>query len=83
MFAAVPCEPGPLALSFKCTPEEFAELIEKPGCIPAPYVAKHKWVALERMDALPKREIERLIRTSYDLVVAKLPKKARAALAGG
>jgi predicted DNA-binding protein (MmcQ/YjbR family) len=38
-------------------------------------------VALEREDALPRTEIKRLIRQSYDLVIAKLPKKTQAELA--
>jgi predicted DNA-binding protein (MmcQ/YjbR family) len=40
-------------------------------------------VALEREDALPRTEIKRLIRCSYDLVIAKLPKKKQAELAKG
>ncbi|MGA2147140.1 MAG: MmcQ/YjbR family DNA-binding protein [Bryobacteraceae bacterium] len=75
MFAAAPLEPAPAVLSFKCTPEEFAELTERPGIIPAPYSARYHWVALEGEDALSRAEIERLLRQSYDLVVARLPKK--------
>ena len=70
-----------VVMSFKCTPEVFAELVERPGIIPAPYSARSHWVALEREDALPRAEITRLIRNSYDLVVAKLPKKKQAELA--
>ena len=70
-----------VVMSFKCTPEIFAELVERPGVIPAPYSARSHWVALEREDALPRAEIKRRIRESYDLVVAKLPKKKQAELA--
>ena len=65
----------PVRLSFKCTPEEFAELTERDGIVPAAYVARYHWVSLERWDALRDQEIERLIRNSYQLVRAKLPKK--------
>ena len=82
IYATVVLVPAPCFLSFKCTPEEFAELTEMPGIIPAPYVARYHWVALEHEDALPAAEIKRRIRRSYDLVVEKLPKKARAALGG-
>jgi len=75
LFAGAPTEPGQICLSFKCTPEEFAELIEQPGIIPAPYVARYYWVALEREDALPRPELKRLVRKSYELVFAGLPKK--------
>ncbi len=80
MYAVVVLVPAPVCLSFKCTPEEFAELVERPGIIPAPYSARYYWVALEHEDALPAGEVKRLLRQSYDLVWAKLPKKTRAAL---
>ena len=82
IFAIASLEPGDVALSFKCTPEEFAELSEQPGCMPAPYLARAQWIAMETLDALPTREVLRLLRLSYRLVVAKLPKKAREELAG-
>ena len=76
MYAVVVLTPGhKVAMSFKCTPEVFAELVERPGIIPAPYSARSHWVALEREDALPRAEIKRLIKQSYDLVIAKTPKK--------
>ena len=33
-----------LRLSFKCTPEMFAELIEREDIHPSPYVGRYKWV---------------------------------------
>jgi len=45
--------------------------------MPAPYVARYHWVALERFDALNKRELESLLRTAYQLIRDKLPKKVR------
>jgi len=77
MFAAVNLEP-PHQLSFKCTPEMFAELIEREGIIPAPYLARARWVQETELGAtLERRELEPLIRASYDLVVAGLPKSKR------
>src|SRR3954468_15991109 len=61
-------------VSFKCTPEKFAELIEVEGIIPAAYMARNQWVTLERDNALRDPEIKDLIRGSYELVKAKLPK---------
>ena len=63
--------------------ENFAELTERPGIIPAPYLARAKWVALETRDALSSDELTLLLRESYDMVVAKLPMKTREALASG
>ena len=81
MFAIMPLETAKVWLSFKCSPEEFAELIERPGIIPAPYMARNYWVSLESEDALAGAEVKRRLRRSYDLVLEKLPKKSRAALA--
>jgi predicted DNA-binding protein (MmcQ/YjbR family) len=79
MFAVTPLEPAPVWLSFKASPENFAELTERPNIIPAPYLARAQWVALETRDALPQDELARLLRESYDLVFAKLPKRTREA----
>ena len=80
IFAILALEPGGQFLSFKSTPEEAAELVERPGVIPAPYLAKAHWVALESEDALSAAETKRLVGRSYELVVAKLPKAKQAAL---
>jgi predicted DNA-binding protein (MmcQ/YjbR family) len=61
-------------LCFKCTPETFADLIEREDIHPAPYVGRYKWVMLDRLDAVRGNELEDLIRQSYELVVAKAPK---------
>ena len=68
--------PSANRISLKCTPEKFAELIEREGIIPAPYTARYHWVSAE-FDALGERELKDLIKQSYDLVLAKLPKRAR------
>jgi len=77
MYAVMTLEPFAVCLSFKCTAEQFAELIERPGVIPAPFLARAQWVALQRPDALPRKELEPLLRKSYELVLAKLPKKTQ------
>jgi predicted DNA-binding protein (MmcQ/YjbR family) len=81
MFAVTPLEPAPVCLSFKASPENFAELTERQNIIPAPYMARAQWVALETRDALKREELAGLVRESYGLVVAKLPKKTQARLA--
>jgi predicted DNA-binding protein (MmcQ/YjbR family) len=78
MFAVVTLDAShAIKLSFKCTPEKFAELIEEDGIVPAPYVARYHWVALERFDALPARDLKRQLKVAYDLVHQKLPKKIK------
>jgi predicted DNA-binding protein (MmcQ/YjbR family) len=80
MFAVTPLEPAAVWLSFKASPEIFAELTERLNIIPAPYLARAQWVALQTRDALSRDELERLLRESYDMIFAKLPRKAQEAV---
>jgi predicted DNA-binding protein (MmcQ/YjbR family) len=82
IFAVTNLEP-PHQLSFKCTPEKFDELIEFDGIIPAPYMARNKWVTLERPNALSDSETKSLIKNSYEMIFAKLPKKTQSELVAG
>jgi predicted DNA-binding protein (MmcQ/YjbR family) len=80
VFAVAALAPAKTVLAFKIDPRDFAELVEWPGIIQAPYFAKTQWVALEREDALSRAEIQESLKRSYDLVVSKLPKKTQADL---
>ena len=80
MFAIAALDRTPTSVSVKCTLEDFAELVERDGINPAPYLARNKWVMLESLDALPAKELKRLIKDSYAMVAAKLPKKVRVEL---
>jgi predicted DNA-binding protein (MmcQ/YjbR family) len=77
MFVVVSLEP-PHQVAFKCTPESFGELVERPGIIPAPYMARNMWVLEQELGSvLGRREFEQFVKKSYELVVAKLPKSRR------
>lgn len=80
MFAVAPLEPARVCLSFKCSDESFAELSERPQIIPAPYMARAKWVALESPEAISRAELAELLRASYQMVFAKLPKRVQVEL---
>jgi predicted DNA-binding protein (MmcQ/YjbR family) len=83
MFAIAALDQTPVCISFKCTPEQFAELTEREGIVPAPYLARNKWVMLKSLDALPRVELKRLVKESYTMVAAKLPKKLQGELGLG
>jgi predicted DNA-binding protein (MmcQ/YjbR family) len=83
MFACVGLDRTPTNISFKVTPEKFDELVERADITPAPYLARYKWVMLGRLDALEEDELRRLLRESYEMVLAKLPAKARSLLGAG
>lgn len=77
MFAVTGLETARRSVSFKCTPEKFAELVETDGIIPAHYVARYHWVTVEKSDALKTGELKDLIKKSYGLVWEKLPKNLK------
>jgi predicted DNA-binding protein (MmcQ/YjbR family) len=83
MFAVAPTELARVCLSFKCSDESFAELTERPQIIPAPYMARAKWIALETPQAIDRHELSELLRSSYDLVFAKIPKRLQMELLDG
>jgi predicted DNA-binding protein (MmcQ/YjbR family) len=77
MFAVADLTPGEMGVSFKCTVEEFGELIEQEDIKPAAYAARYYWVTLLAWNALPDREVRRLVKQSYKMVREKLPKKVK------
>jgi len=70
-------------MNVKCIPERAAELIEMEGVDPAPYLAKHNWIRITQEARLSIKELKELIEQSYQLVFAKLPKKARLVISKG
>ncbi len=81
MFFLIALDAGVIdGVIFKCKPEEFDGLTDIDGVIQAPYCAKRHWVRVGDLDAIPEKELSALVRHSYDLVVAKLPRKVRATL---
>src|SRR5215470_13315560 len=77
LFLVTGLEPGPVQLSFKCTPNMFTELCERPGIRPAPYLARAHWVGVEKLGTLRDSELRQLIAESYRLVWDRLPKRRR------
>lgn len=61
--------------SFKVPDADFLPMTDRPGIIPAPYMARAHWVKLDALDTLPEAELIAALRTSHALVAAKLTKK--------
>lgn len=81
MFLITGEDPSVLdGLTIKCTPEEFHELTNLDGVTQAPYCAKRHWVHIADPSILPEKELLGRVRRSFDLVVAKLPKKVQATI---
>lgn len=83
MFLAGGPEPGPWqACSFKVDEHRFLEISGLPGFAPAPYLARVKWVQLKHPRALPRAELEALVRRSHALVLGKLSQKLQRQILG-
>ncbi|MBI1773738.1 MAG: MmcQ/YjbR family DNA-binding protein [Proteobacteria bacterium] len=81
MFAVFrPPGAEPTSLSFKCDDLGFQLLTELGGFRPAPYLARAKWVNATDSVPLSADELEAYLKRAYETVLAKLPKKTRAAM---
>jgi predicted DNA-binding protein (MmcQ/YjbR family) len=80
MYCVAPTEGDYGGPSFKASDDDFLELIEREGIIPAPYLARAKWVKLEAFDTLPRAELKQHLTRAYELVKAGLSKKVQAEL---
>ena len=76
MFCVTSIDP-PHSVSFKVTDEEFDEMVARQGIIPAPYMARNKWVNVQEWSGLTDAEWDNYVKQSYALVKAKLPKKVQ------
>lgn len=78
---AVCSEWGPGAgpkISFKCSDLSYDILRQQKGIIPAPYLARAKWVQIEAPKAMSDKDVGAYIDTAYRLVAAKLTRAKRA-----
>jgi predicted DNA-binding protein (MmcQ/YjbR family) len=80
MFLITSPDHVPVSASLKVADDEFEELSARPGCNPAAYLARYKWIYVTDIGAFTASEWQRLARKSYDLVRAKLPKKVQQGL---
>ena len=64
-------------ISFKCSELSYSILIEQPDIIPAPYLARAKWVQVETADAMTDQEVRAYIDNAYTIIMAKLTKAQR------
>ena len=77
MFCVVGLDQSPTTASFKVKEEEFEEICSLDGFMPAPYVAKYKWVLIDDVRKMNKKDWIYYINQSYQLVRDKLPVKIK------
>lgn len=77
MFLVTSPDSVPISASFKVSDEEFDGLSSKKGFMPAPYLARHKWVHVDDIKSLSKKQWENYAKQSYGLIASKLPAKTK------
>ena len=82
MFAVFGIDAGrATGVSLKVDDDRFLELTDRGGVTPAPYLARAHWVALAPSAAVSAAEARDLLARSHALVLAKLPRRVRDAIA--
>ena len=81
MFCVAYVDPqGGATVSFKVDDDLFLQYTDRAGFIPAPYMARAKWVQIIDLKKVSDAEVKTLIKRSYELVSLKLTRKLRTAL---
>jgi predicted DNA-binding protein (MmcQ/YjbR family) len=77
MFLITAPDAVPVSASIKVSGEDFEEISARQGFMPAPYLARYKWVWMDDITRLSPREWEAYIETAYRLVSSKLSPRIR------
>ena len=77
IFIITSPDASPVTASFKVNDEEFETLSEIVGFMPAPYLARYKWIYIDDINRMTNREWDIYLKTAYKLVAAKLPVKTK------
>ncbi|WP_091144286.1 MmcQ/YjbR family DNA-binding protein [Flavobacterium caeni] len=77
MFLVTNPDQVPVSASFKTADDDFETLSSRQGIILAPYMARNKWVLVEDITTPTDAEWNQWVTASYQLIFAKLTKKAQ------
>ena len=64
-------------ISFKCSDMSYRVLCEQPDIIPAPYLARAKWVQLASSRAMDDDEIRSYVTQAHKIITGKLTRALR------
>lgn len=83
MFAITHNGPTASRISFKVDDDAFLALTDRPGFIPAPYMARAKWVQIDDFKAVSDAEAATLLTRAHEIIFGKLTKKLQREIAEG
>jgi len=70
MFCVTGIE-GEFGVSLKVKDDEFEELTSKKDIIPAPYLARYKWIYVKNASCFSMQEWKKYLKQSYNLISTK------------
>jgi predicted DNA-binding protein (MmcQ/YjbR family) len=82
MFLVTAPDNVPVSASFKVTDEDFETLPNRSGFIPAPYMARNKWIFVDDINRFSNKEWLKYLQLSYELIFSKLTKKLQGEILG-
>ena len=77
MFVITSPDTFPVTASFKVSAEDFDILENKEGFKASPYLARYKWIHVDDIKRLSKKEWNYYLKQSHSLIAAKLPVKIK------
>ena len=77
IFLITSPDDSPVTASFKVNDEDFVTLSEKEGLMPAPYLARYKWIYTDNINRLTGKQWEQYLKIAYELVASKLSAKIK------
>jgi predicted DNA-binding protein (MmcQ/YjbR family) len=77
MFLVTAPDQVPVSASIKVSDDKLETLPQREGIIPAPYMARHKWIKLDDINRFSKKQWEFYIAEAYKLVGSTLPVKTQ------
>ena len=81
IFALAPLDEVPTTANLKCDPDLALELRDRYEQVhPGYHMNKKHWNTVELDSGIPDTELRKMIDHSYELVIKRLPKAARAKL---
>jgi predicted DNA-binding protein (MmcQ/YjbR family) len=80
MFLVTAPDHVPVSASLKVSDDDFEILPQKEGIMPAPYMARHKWIYLDDINRFSRKQWENYILLAYSIVASKLPLKTQRSL---
>lgn len=77
MFLITAPDATPCTASIRVADEDFEAIAAREGFMPAPYLARYKWVWMDDINRLSLKQWEEFIDNAFRIVASRLPAKTK------